>query len=135
LSTITKSTTNKSKNNSSMLLKDTIIEGLVNGKANNIVCLDLRNVDGAVSDFFVIAHGDSSTHIEGINRSVYKNCIKNLNEKPWHEEGKSNNEWILMDYVNVVAHIFYKDTREVYNIEDLWGDAPKKKYTNHKEKK
>jgi ribosome-associated protein len=111
-----------------MLLKDTIIEGLVNGKANNIVCLDLRNVDGAVSDFFVIAHGDSSTHIEGINRSVYKNCIKNLNEKPWHEEGKSNNEWILMDYVNVVAHIFYKDTREVYNIEDLWGDAPKKIY-------
>ena len=128
MSTIIKPTTNIRKHNNVMLLKDTIIEGLINGKANNIVCLDLRKVNGAVSDFFVIAHGDSSTHIEGINRSVYKNCIKNHNEKPWHEEGKSNNEWILMDYVNVVAHIFYKDARAVYNIEDLWGDAPKKIY-------
>tara|TARA_B100001057_G_C22162446_1_gene686180 strand:- start:80 stop:421 length:342 start_codon:yes stop_codon:yes gene_type:complete len=107
-----------------MQLRDTIIEGLIDGKANEITCLDLRGIDGAVSDFFLISHGDSATHIEGINRSVYKKCIKELNEKPWKEEGKGNNEWILMDYVNVVAHIFYKDTRSIYNIEDLWGDAP-----------
>ena len=111
-----------------MILKETIIEGLLDGKAKQIVCLDLRKIDGAVSDFFVIAHGDSATHIEGINRSVYKKCIKALNEKPWHEEGKGNSEWILMDYVNVVAHIFYKDSREDYKIEDLWGDAPKEIY-------
>ena len=124
MSTITK------KNNikGSMILKDTIIEGLMDGKAKEIVCLDLRNVDGAVSDFFVIAHGDSSAHIEGINRSVYKKCSKNLKEKPWQEEGKGNNEWILMDYVNVVAHIFYEEARENYKLEDLWGDAPKEIY-------
>ncbi|MBL17625.1 MAG: ribosome silencing factor [Crocinitomicaceae bacterium] len=111
-----------------MILKDTIIEGLKDGKAKEIVCLDLRKVDGAVSDFFVIAHGDSATHIEGINRSVYKKCSKDLKEKPWQEEGKGNNEWILMDYVNVVAHIFYKDVRENYKLEELWGDAPKEIY-------
>ena len=59
---------------------------------------------------------------------VYKRCVKDLNEKPWKEEGKANSEWILMDYVNVVAHIFYKETRSIYNIEDLWGDAPVEQY-------
>ena len=121
-------TINNLNTKKSMQLKDVIIDGLVDGKANNITCLDLRGVDGAVSDFFVISHGDSAKHIEGINRSVYKKCMKELNEKPWHEEGKGNNEWILMDYVNVVAHIFYKDARDIYNIEDLWGDAPKEVY-------
>jgi len=111
-----------------MVLIDSIVEGFKDGKANDVVCLDLRNVDGAICDYFVIAHGDSATHIEGINRSVYKRCIKDLNEKPWREEGKGNSEWILMDYVNVVAHIFYKETRSNYNIEDLWGDAPIEKY-------
>lgn len=115
-------------NKNAMQLKDTIIEGLIAGKANDIICLDLRGIDGAVSDFFVIGHGDSTTHMEGINRSIYKKCISKLNEKPWHEEGKGNNEWILMDYVNIVVHIFYKDTRGNYNIEDLWGDAPKEVY-------
>jgi ribosome-associated protein len=128
LSTISKSTKIEPNKKDSMFLKETIIEGLLDGKANDIICLDLRGVDGAVSDFFVISHGDSATHVEGINRSVYKKCVKEHNEKPWHEEGKGNNEWILMDYVDVVAHIFYKDAREVYNIEDLWGDAPKKVY-------
>ncbi len=113
---------------SSKHIRDIIVEGLQDGKAKEITCLDLRKIDGAVSDFFVISHGDSATHIEGINRSVYKNCVKKLNEKPWHEEGKGNNEWILMDYVNVVAHIFYKDTRGFYNIEELWADAPKVVY-------
>jgi len=126
--TTKKLTKQKSSLKTSMLLKETIVEGLMDGKAKNVVCLDLRKVDGAVSDFFVIGHGDSATHIEGINRAVYKRCIKDLNEKPWHEEGKGNNEWILMDYVNVVAHIFYKDARELYEIEELWGDAPKEVY-------
>ena len=54
--------------------------------------------------------------------------MKELKEKPWKEEGKENNEWILMDYVNVIAHIFYKETRSIYKIEDLWGDAPRQEY-------
>ena len=88
----------------------------------------MRKVNGSICDYFIIAHGDSATHIDGINRSVYKRCIKNLKEKPWKEEGKGNSEWILMDYVKVIAHIFYKDTRSIYNLEELWGDAPKKEY-------
>ena len=113
-----------------MTLKDTIIEGYLEGKAKDVICLDLRNIYGAVSDFFIVAHGDSATHVEGINRSIYKKCVKALNEKPWHEEGKGNSEWILMDYVNVVAHIFYKEKRGFYNIEDLWGDAPREEFNN-----
>ena len=111
-----------------MQLKDTIVEGLKDGKAKDVVCIDMRKVNGSICDYFIIAHGDSATHIDGINRSVYKRCVKDLNEKPWNEEGKGNSEWILMDYVNVVAHIFYKETRSIYNIEDLWGDAPVKQY-------
>ena len=111
-----------------MILRDTIVEGLLDGKAKDVVCLDMRKIDGSICDYFVIGHGDSTNHIEGINRAVYKKCIKNLKEKPWKEEGKGNSEWILMDYVSVIAHIFYKDTRPIYNLEELWGDAPKKEY-------
>tara|TARA_B110001452_G_scaffold75272_1_gene61000 strand:+ start:1630 stop:1971 length:342 start_codon:yes stop_codon:yes gene_type:complete len=107
-----------------MQLKDTIVEGLKDGKAKDVVCIDMRKVNGSICDYFIIAHGDSATHIDGINRSVYKRCVEDLKEKPWKEEGKGNSEWILMDYVNVVAHIFYKETRSIYNIEELWGDAP-----------
>ena len=111
-----------------MQLKETIVEGLKDGKAKDVLCIDMRNVNGSICDYFIIAHGDSATHIDGVNRSVYKRCVKDLNEKPWKEEGKGNCEWILMDYVNVVAHIFYKETRSIYNIEELWGDAPVKHY-------
>ena len=55
-----------------MDLKNTIVEGFLEGKANNVICLDLRNIDGAVSDYFIVAHGDSATHVEGINRAIYK---------------------------------------------------------------
>ena len=71
-----------------MDLKNTIVEGFLEGKANNVICLDLRNIDGAVSDYFIVAHGDSATHVEGINRAIYKKCISSFNEKPWREEGK-----------------------------------------------
>ena len=99
---------NKEHINNSMTLKDTIVEGYLEGKAKDVICLDLRNIDGAVSDFFIVAHGDSATHAEGINRSIYKKRVKALNEKPWHEEGKGNSEWIPMDYVKC-SHIFYKE--------------------------
>ena len=108
----------------SVAVKEAVIKGMQEVKAKNIVCIDLRGIDGAVTDFFVICHGDSSTQVEAISKSVYKTVIEDLGEKPWHEEGKSNAEWILMDYVNVVAHIFYNEAREFYDIENLWADAP-----------
>ena len=110
------------------MLKQSIIQGLQNGKGKSIYCIDLRSISTAVADYFIICHGDSSTQLEGIKKAVYENCLENIGEKPWHEEGVSNAEWILMDYVNVVAHIFYKDVRENYKLEELWGDAPKEIY-------
>ncbi len=107
----------------SKLLCDTIVEGMQENKAQDITILDLRNVNGSVTDFFVICTGESSTQIDGISSSVIRHTRKELKERPWHTEGKGNSHWILMDYVNVVAHVFYKTEREHYDLEDLWSDA------------
>lgn len=111
------------RDNDSQLLCDTIVEGMQENKAKDIVVLDLRKIDNAVSDFFVICSGDSSTQVDGISSSVVRHTRKELSEKPWNIEGKSNSEWILMDYVSVVAHVFYHETRSFYELEDLWADA------------
>ena len=110
-------------NNDSQILCDTIVEGMQENKANDIVVLDLREIESAVCDFFVICSGDSSTQVDGICNSVARYTRENLSEKPWKLEGKNNSEWILMDYVSVVSHVFYKETRTFYDIEDLWADG------------
>lgn len=92
-------------------------------KAKNITVLDLRQIPNAVTDFFVICSGESNVQVEGIASTVSRHTRKELQEKPWHQEGKTNSEWILLDYVSVVAHIFYKDARHFYELEDLWSDA------------
>jgi ribosome-associated protein len=100
-----------------------IVEGMQENKAKDSVILDLRTLSSAVCDFFVICSGDSSTQVDGIANSIARFTRKELKEKPWHIEGKSNSEWILLDYVNVVSHVFYKDARSFYELEDLWADA------------
>lgn len=107
----------------SELLVKAIVEGMQENKAKDIVILDLRNLTSAVCDFFVLCSGDSSTQVDGIANSIARLTRKELKEKPWHIEGKSNSEWILLDYVNVVSHVFYKDARSFYELEDLWADA------------
>jgi len=92
-------------------------------KGTDIVVLDLQEVKGAVSDFFVICSGSSDTQIQAISESIQKEVKKSAKESPWKKEGYTNREWILIDYVSVVAHIFKSDRREFYAIEDLWGDA------------
>jgi ribosome-associated protein len=104
-------------------LCDAIVEGMQENKAKDIVVLDLRKISNSVCDFFVICSGESSTQVDGISTSVTRHTRKELSEKPWHIEGKTNSEWILLDYINVVAHIFYKDARSFYELEDLWSDA------------
>ena len=106
-------------------LCDAIVEGMQENKANEIVVLDLRELDGAITEFFVICSGDSDTHVDGISNSIDKYVRKNLKEKPWHVEGKTNSDWVLLDYVNVVGHVFYKEKRSFYDIEELWSDATK----------
>lgn len=100
-----------------------IIKGIEEVKGNDITILDLREIENTVCDYFIICSGSSNTQVNAIVGSVQKMVSKELKDKPWHIEGAENAEWILMDYVNVVVHVFQKHIREFYDIEGLWGDA------------
>ncbi|CAL2055384.1 ribosome silencing factor [Tenacibaculum sp. 190524A05c] len=101
----------------------TIIKGIDDVKGENIQLLDLREIDNTVCDYFVICTGNSNTQVNAISGSVHKVVSKELKDKPFNVEGQGNSEWVLMDYVNVVVHIFQKHVRDYYDIESLWGDA------------
>lgn len=100
-----------------------IIKGIEDVKGADIDILDLREIDNTVCDYFIICNGNSNTQVNAITNSIQKVVSKELKDKPWHVEGSENGEWVLMDYVNIVVHIFQKHIREYYNIESLWGDA------------
>lgn len=104
-------------------LRNCIVDGMLEKKAKEIVCIDLRNIKNSVTDFFVICHADSKTHIDAIAKSVEEFVFKNEGEDPFHREGRSSSEWVLLDYLNVVVHIFRQEQREFYGIERLWADA------------
>jgi ribosome-associated protein len=107
----------------SEMLSKCIVEGMQENKAKNIVVLDLRGLESRVCDFFVICSGESSTQVDGITNAITRYTRKTIKEKPWHIEGQRNSEWVLLDYIDVVAHVFYKDARSFYEIEELWADA------------
>lgn len=100
-----------------------VIEGIEDVKGIDINILDLREIENTVCDYFVICNGTSNTHVSAIVGSIQKTVSKATKDKPWHVEGLENSEWVLMDYVNVVVHVFQKHIREYYDIEGLWGDA------------
>ena len=100
-----------------------IIKGIDDVKGDDIQLLDLRKIENTVCDYFIICSGSSNTQVNAITGSIQKLVSKELKDKPWHVEGQNNSEWILMDYVNVVVHVFQKHIREFYDIESLWGDA------------
>jgi ribosome-associated protein len=100
-----------------------ILQGIEEVKGQDINLLDLREIENTVCDYFIICNGTSNTHVNAIVGSIQKTVSKSIKDKPWHVEGEDNAEWILMDYVNVVVHIFQKQVREYYDIEGLWGDA------------
>ncbi len=112
------------------LLVDSIVRGIQEVKGKDIVHLDLREVPNTVSDHFIICHGDSGTQVQAILRSVEKFTLEMAGERPWHAEGLNNAEWVLLDYVNVVVHIFHRDKRGYYALEELWGDADSRRYEN-----
>jgi len=113
----------KSEPVSAEILNKYIVKGIQEKKGLDIVILNLKNVDNAVADYFVICTGNSDSQIDAITDSVEKEVVEGLKESPWHREGFQNKEWILLDYVNVVVHVFRKDVRSFYGLEDLWGDA------------
>ena len=100
-----------------------IIKGIDDVKGEDVQLLDLREIENTVCDYFIICSGSSNTQVKAISGSIQKVVSKSLKDKPWHIEGEVNSEWVLMDYVNVVVHIFQKQIREYYDIESLWGDA------------
>lgn len=110
------------------VLSELIVKGIKEKKGHNILSLDLRQTDASVSDMFIICHGDSNRQVDAIAQSVDEIVSKETGQNPWHKEGFDNKEWILLDYINIVVHIFLKDKREFFALEDLWGDA---KITHH----
>lgn len=105
------------------LLAESVIEGMLDKKASNIKWLDLRNIENAVCDYFIICEGSSNTQVEAIADSVETMVKKQLGQRPMRSEGWENALWILIDYFDVVVHVFEHDTRQFYNLESLWADA------------
>lgn len=115
--------TKKKETNTFPPLVEAIIEGMENLKASNITILDLTELENSVCDYFIISEGNSNTQVKAISNSVEDHVRKTLEEKPWHVEGRENSEWVLMDYVNTVVHVFQGQTRKFFDLESLWGDA------------
>ena len=112
----------KDNNNADQLIT-TILSGIEDVKGREISILDLRELENTVCDYFIICEGTSNTQVNAIVNSIQKKVSKELKDHPWHIEGSENGEWVLMDYVHVVVHVFQKHIREYYDIENLWGDA------------
>ncbi|MBO0949083.1 ribosome silencing factor [Fibrella forsythiae] len=104
-------------------LRDLVVKGMQEKKAQDIVVMDLRNVKNAITDYFVICSGSSDTQIDAIAGSIEEEILKVSRVFPTNREGKLNREWILLDYMDVVVHVFKKDRRAFYDLEQLWGDA------------
>ncbi len=104
-------------------IRDKVIEGIRKKKGHQIVVLDLEEIDVAVCRYFVICHGDSNTQVTAIAESVEEVVREDLSERVWHREGYRNAQWILLDYGDVVVHVFEKPYRDFYDLEGLWADA------------
>lgn len=113
-------------------LSEVIVRGMQEKKAIDIVVMDLRKVKNAVADFFVVCSGGSDKQLDAIASGVDEEVFKTLKENPWHSEGKNNKEWVLIDYIDVVVHIFQKEKRAFFALERLWGDAQITEIDNHK---
>jgi len=110
------------KTTDSNLLLDAIIEGLHEKKAKEVKLLDVRELT-TLTDYFVICHGTSETQIRALANSVMEKVKETLRENVWKQEGMDARRWIILDYVNVVVHIFSEEKREYYGIERMWNDA------------
>ncbi len=113
----------KTKETESSELVGSIVRGIQEVKGKEICAIDLRGIQNAVTEFFVVCHGSSDTQVEAIARSVEKIVLKETEQKPFHREGTEKAGWILLDYFDVVVHVFLEETRRFYHIEKLWADA------------
>tara|TARA_B110000196_G_C21052514_1_gene618108 strand:+ start:351 stop:722 length:372 start_codon:yes stop_codon:yes gene_type:complete len=114
------------------ILLENIVNVIQDTKGKEIISLDLRKIESAICEYFIICTGTSSTHVNSIESEIKKKISQDLGEKPWHTEGNNIGEWALIDYYDIIVHVFQAKTRKFYNIEDFWGDA---KFINYKEDK
>lgn len=127
--TESRSSTKKSKNhsiNENSALYKTIIEAIENKKGENIVALDLSNIAEAVSTYFIICDAQTTIQTNSIIQNIVKEVAEKTGEKPYHTEEGSN--WSLVDYVNIVVHVFQTQERQFYDLEGVWLDAKRKEY-------
>ena len=115
---------------SSIGLVNSVVGGIQEKKGTNIVILDLREVEYAICDYFVICDGNSSTHVDSVADSVEETVRQQTGEKAFHVEGYNNAQWIVLDYVDVIVHVFQRPVREYYGLEELWSDAKRKVIDN-----
>lgn len=120
--------TKKTERDSAEQILAQVVAGMQEKKARNIVSLNLQSINNTITKYFVICHAQSKTQIEAIHRGIEEFVLKNCGVSPFHLEGKGNSEWILIDYFDVVVHVFQEDLRNFYQIENLWADAPLTKY-------
>lgn len=104
-------------------LLSAVIDGLQEVKGKQITILDLRQIPHAVAGWFVVAHGTSRTQVEALANSVEKVTAEQVDEKPWGKQGLRNGEWAILDYSDIVVHVFHEEARQRYALEELWGDA------------
>ena len=117
----------------SNILLDAVIKGLDDVKGHEIAIIDLSAIENAISSFFIISHGTSHTQVEALASSVEKVVRESIGEKPSTVQGLRNGEWAILDYFDIVVHVFHKEARSRYALEELWGDA-EIKYYNSKQK-
>ena len=113
----------KKKQTDGEILVTAIVDAMLDKKAKDPVILDLKNMNSSVCDAFVICHGSSRTQVEAIADEVIGSIKKKTGLNPWHKEGFENAEWILIDYFDIIVHIFQDSKRSFYNLEQLWADA------------
>ncbi len=113
----------KISSDNSTELNDFIVELIQDKKGKSIVSLDLREIPEAICDYFIICHGDSTTQVKAIIDHIHKELKELWGEIPHHIEGVGQSEWAIIDYSNVIVHVFLKEKRAYYQLEDLWSDA------------
>ena len=105
-------------------LIDAIVEGIQRKKGLDLVKIDLTKINHTECKYFIICHGNSNTQVDAIAHSVEDTVEELMNEKAWHKDGYRNSMWILLDYADIMVHVFQKEYRIFYDLENLWADAP-----------
>ncbi len=105
-------------------LKNAIVKAIDDKKGQNISVIEIGKLENSITDYFIICNANSNTQVNAIADGIEKDVRDNLRQKPWHIEGRDNTQWIVLDYVSVIVHVFQTPYREFYQLEDLWADAP-----------